>query len=83
MLKTKTAQRAKKIRKDKETKGSKTKLKHNYATVEASSEDSINNIYWVCSMGNQEYYDDITGKLLKTELVMKARLEQLGEVKKL
>ena len=31
---------------------------------------------------NQEYYDDMTGKILKKELVMNAWLEQLEEVNK-
>ncbi len=38
---------------------------------------------WVRSVAhNQEFYDDITGKRLNTDLVLKARVEQLGEVRK-
>ena len=53
-----------------------------YATI-VVEEESINSILWTCSLSNnQEYYDDVTGKLLNKELVLKARIQQLGEVKK-
>ena len=59
-----------------------------YATVEVEAKDqegSIRQIYWACSFAHKQdknYYDDVTGKQIKTELVLKARAEQLGEVKK-
>ena len=57
-----------------------------YATVEIEGKDqegSIRQIYWACSFAhNQDFYDDVTGKKIKTELVLKARPEQLGEVRK-
>ena len=57
-----------------------------YVTVEMEDNDkegSIRQIYWACSFAhNQDFYDDITGKKIKTELVLKARAEQLGEVRK-
>ena len=59
-----------------------------YATVEVEAKDqegSIGQVQWVCSLAhnqNQRYYDDVTGKEIKAELVLKARAEQLGEVKK-
>jgi hypothetical protein len=55
-----------------------------YATVEIQEEEgTIRNISWVCSFShNQEFYDDVIGKKLKTELVLKARAEQMGEVVK-
>ena len=47
-----------------------------YATVEVNQE-SINNIYWLCTMSNnQEFVDDISGKTLNKELTLKARIEQ-------
>ena len=38
---------------------------------------------WVCSFAtNQDFFDDVTGKKLDKELVLQARAEQIGEVKK-
>ena len=62
----------------------KMQIEPKYATVEIEDkEGSIRNVMWVCSLAtNQEFHDDITGKKINKELVMKARAEQLGEVKK-
>ncbi len=57
-----------------------------YATVEIQEkEGTIRNVNWVCSFAHhksQDFYDDVTGKKLKTELVLKARAEQMVEVNK-
>ena len=59
-----------------------------YATVEVESKDqegSIGQVQWICSLAHNQdkrYHDDVTGKLIKTELVLKARAEQLEEVRK-
>ena len=49
-----------------------------YATVEVESKDqegSIGQVQWVCSLAHNQdkrYYDDVTGKEIKAELVLKA-----------
>ncbi len=55
-----------------------------YATVEIQEEEgTIRNICWTCSLAhNQDLYDDVTMKKLNTEVVLKARAEQMVEVNK-
>ena len=81
--------RTMKAKEDKRSRDLRTKEDHEeqaskYATVEIEDkEGSIRNIMWVCSFAtNQDFFDDVTGKKLDKELVLQARAEQIGEVKK-